>query len=101
MTVRQQVLYLWGSGSSLDSAVVAWAFHDGTAGLGPGLRDGDPPYETGTEALQDGWFLLQGAQLIAPPPASSTRIRTSSTNSFSSAGSRSDATFVLSEEESR
>lgn len=68
MTVRQQVLYLWGSGSSLDSAVVAWAFHDGSAGLGPGLRDGDPPYETGTEALQDGWFLLQGAQLIAPPP---------------------------------
>ena len=67
MTVRQQLLYLWGSGSSLDSAVVAWAFHDGTAGLGPGLRDGDPPYETGTEALQDGWFLLQGAQLIAPP----------------------------------
>ncbi|MGA0237646.1 MAG: hypothetical protein ACO3PD_04525 [Acidimicrobiales bacterium] len=68
MKVRQQVLYLWGSGSSLDSTVVAWAFHDGAAGLGPDLRDGDPPYETGTEALRDGWFLLHSAQLIAPPP---------------------------------
>ncbi|MDG1368191.1 MAG: hypothetical protein P8I99_03865 [Acidimicrobiales bacterium] len=68
MTGRQQVLYLWGSGSSLDSGVVAWAFHDGSDGAGPGLPGADPPYDTGTAALRDGWFLLQSAQLIAPPP---------------------------------
>jgi hypothetical protein len=63
---RQQVLYLWGSGSSLDSGVIAWAFHDGTGGVGPALPEGDPPYETSAEALCDGWFLLQSAQLIPP-----------------------------------
>jgi hypothetical protein len=67
MTERQQVLYLWAMGSSLDSGTVGWAFHDGTQGAGPSLPDGDPPYASGEAALNDGWMLLQSAQLIAPP----------------------------------
>lgn len=63
---RQQVLYLWGNGSALDSGVIAWSFHDGTDGAGPGLPEGDPPYATGEDALRDGWMLLQSAQLIPP-----------------------------------
>ena len=35
---------------------------------GPGLPDADPPYKSGEAALRDGWFLLQSAQLIPPPP---------------------------------
>ena len=72
-TVRQQVLYLWANGSALDSGVVGWAFHDGTAGAGPGLAEGDPPYETGEDALRDGWMLLQSSQLIAPAPGTEHR----------------------------
>ncbi len=59
MSERQQVLYLWLAEGALDMPVVAWAFHDGAAGSGPGLPEGDPPYATGLAALEDGWFLLQ------------------------------------------
>jgi hypothetical protein len=68
---RQQVLYLWASGSSLDSPSVGWAFHDGSDGAGRGLPEagrGDIPYATGVHALRDGWMLLQSAQLIPPAP---------------------------------
>lgn len=69
---RQQVLYLWMNGASLDDQVVGWAFHDGTAGSGPGLPEpagpGGPPYGTGVVALEAGWMLLQSAQLIPPAP---------------------------------
>lgn len=72
MTQRQQVLYLWMDGSSLDEKVIAWAFHDGTAGTGPPLPDpgtpGGPPYTNGVRALEDGWMLLQSAQLVPPAP---------------------------------
>lgn len=67
MSERQQVLYLWGNGSSLASGVVGWAFHDGTEGAGPGLPAAEPPYPTGDAALADGWMLLQSAQLIPTP----------------------------------
>ncbi len=63
---RQQVLYLWANGSSLDSSTIGWAFHDGTDGAGPGLPESQPPYATGTAALIDGWMLLQSAQLVPP-----------------------------------
>jgi hypothetical protein len=59
MTLRQQVLYLWLSEGALDTAVIAWAFHDGTKGRGPGLPKDAPPYATGRHALEAGWFLLQ------------------------------------------
>ena len=65
---RQQILHLWADGSSLDSGVVAWAFHDGTDGSGPALPDASPPYATGVDALRDGWMLLQSSQLIPPLP---------------------------------
>ena len=72
MTERQQVLYLWMHGSSLDEQVVGWAFHDGTDGTGPQLPTADdpdqPPYATGLHALRDGWMLLQSASLIPPAP---------------------------------
>ena len=59
MGERQQVLYLWLAEGALDTKVVGWAFHDGTLGRGPGLPDAQPPYETGLQALEDGWFLFQ------------------------------------------
>lgn len=68
MTERQQVLYLWADGAALDSRVVGWAFYDGCDGSGPSLPDGEPPYETGVDALRSGWMLLQSAQLIPPAP---------------------------------
>lgn len=58
---------LWLSSSALESGVVAWAFHDGTAGAGPQV-DADPPYRSGVAALVDGWRLLQMSQLSAPVP---------------------------------
>ena len=67
MIERQQILHLWGAGSSLDSAVVAWAFHDEADGAGPVLPNGEPPYATGVDALRDGWMLLQVSQLITRP----------------------------------
>lgn len=73
MSSRQQVLYVWANGSSLDSHVIGWAFHDGTNGAGTPLPDGKPPYATGVDALCDGWMLLQSAQLI-PPPAGSEHL---------------------------
>lgn len=72
MALRQQVLYLWLEGASIDEKVVGWAFHDGAEGAGPVLPDppqaGAPPYSTGLRALRDGWMLLQSAQLVPPAP---------------------------------
>ena len=56
---RQQVLYLWLAEGALDTGTIAWAFHDGTKGKGPGLPDCEPPFANGVAALEDGWFLLQ------------------------------------------
>lgn len=61
--LRQQVLYLWLAEGDLATSVVGWAFHDGTVGAGPGLPAGEPPYASGTAALEAGWCLLQ-----SPPP---------------------------------
>lgn len=63
---RQQVLQLWLASAALDTAVVAWAFYDGTDGSGPALPDTQPPYPTGVAALHDGWLLLA---VPAPLPA--------------------------------
>ena len=65
MTTRQQVLILYLSTSSLDSKVIAWAFHDGTGRETHMAGDCDePPYAYGVDALLDGWRLLQLAPLI-------------------------------------
>lgn len=65
---RQQILYLWLGGGAMDTGVVAWAFHDGTKGAGPGLPEEEPPYRSGVAALRDGWFLLQSPRAVAPKP---------------------------------
>ncbi|MET7345156.1 hypothetical protein [Streptomyces sp. NPDC005547] len=68
-TVRQQVLFLYLATSALDSRVVGWARYDGTGATRPTTGDSDePPYETGVAALEDGWRLIQAAQLIPPYP---------------------------------
>lgn len=67
MTQRQQVLYLWLAEGAIDTETIGWAFHDGTAGQGPALPAGDPPYATGLAALEAGWFLIQSP---APYPLS-------------------------------
>ena len=61
-TRRQQVLFLYLEHSGLDGRVVAWSFHDGS-GRASDL-DGSPPYRSGTEALRDGWRLIQ----VSPVP---------------------------------
>ncbi len=71
MRQRQQVLYLWASGSSLDSPTVGLGVprRDRRHRPGPaGTGRGDVPYATGVHALRDGWMLLQSAQLIPPAP---------------------------------
>jgi hypothetical protein len=66
---RQQVLVLYLSNSALDSAVVGWSCYDGTGATSPTTGDSEqPPYQTGLDALKDGWRLIQAAQLIPPYP---------------------------------
>lgn len=67
MSQRQQVLMLWLASPSLDSRVLGWSFHDGTAGSGP-QPAADPPYASGVAAMVDGWRLLQMSPLIPPTP---------------------------------
>ncbi len=67
--MKQQVLVLYLNTSGLDSHVLAWSNYDGTGKTNPTTGDGDePPYETGVEALRDGWRLFQASQLIPPYP---------------------------------
>jgi hypothetical protein len=67
--LRQQVLVLYLTNSALDSHVVGWSQYDGTGRTSPTTGDGaEPPYETGLDALKDGWRLIQAAQLIPPYP---------------------------------
>ena len=58
----------------MDSAVLGWAFYDGSAGSGP-QPTGEPPYDSGVAALVDRWRLLQMSPLT--PPASGHERQTS------------------------
>ena len=64
MQKKQKVLILYLATSMLDSEVIAWSLHDGTGKNFhmPGDSE-DPPYETGTDALLDGWRLFQASTL--------------------------------------
>ena len=62
---RQQVLFLWLAEPSLNSAVIAWAFHDGTNGRGP-QPTGEQPYADGIAAMGDGWRVFQVSQQQRP-----------------------------------
>ena len=57
------MLYL--SSSSLEAGVVAWSLYDGTGEYlhMPGDTE-EAPYQTGIEALKDGWRLIQASPLI-------------------------------------
>ena len=64
MQKKQKVLILYLATSMLDSEVIAWSLHDGTGKNFhmPGDTE-EPPYETGTDALLDGWRLFQASTL--------------------------------------
>ena len=67
--MKQQVLVLYLASSGLDADVVGWSEYDGTGRTDPTTGDGDkPPYQTGVDALRDGWRLFQASQLIPPYP---------------------------------
>ena len=67
--MKQQVLVLYLNTSGLDSHVLAWSNYDGTGKTNPTTGDSDePPYETGVDAIKDGWRLFQASQLIPPYP---------------------------------
>ncbi len=67
--VRQNLLILCLASSSLESQVKAWTLYDGTGREKAITGDSEsPPYETGLEALQDGWRVIQIPQLIPPAP---------------------------------
>ena len=64
MQKKQKVLILYLATSMLDSEVIAWSLHDGTGKNFhmPGDSE-EPPYETGTDALLDGWRFFQASTL--------------------------------------
>ena len=65
--LRQQVLVLYLATSALDDRVVGWSNYDGTGATSPTTGDSDePPYETGLDALKDGWRMIQASQLLPP-----------------------------------
>ncbi len=66
---RQKVLTLYLSTSALDSRVVGWAIYDGTGNDSHTTGDNnEAPYDTGLDALKDGWRLIQHPVLIPPYP---------------------------------
>ena len=66
---RQKILVLYLGSSALDSRVHAWTQYDGTGREHPTSGDSDsPPYDTGLDALKDGWRVIQFPQLIPPAP---------------------------------
>ncbi len=67
--LRQKVLTLYLSNSALDSGVVGWSMYDGTGKDSHTTGDSiEPPYESGLDALKDGWRLIQQPVLIPPYP---------------------------------
>jgi len=66
---RQQILILYLANSALDSNVRGWTMYDGTGRDNHTTGDSDsPPYQSGLEAMQDGWRVVQFPQLIPPYP---------------------------------
>jgi hypothetical protein len=66
---RQNILILYLHNSSLTSTVKAWACYNGADNKHHNTGDSDKaPYETGIEALRDGWRVIQFPQLIPPYP---------------------------------
>ncbi|MCY3979619.1 MAG: hypothetical protein OXG23_16090 [Chloroflexi bacterium] len=63
------MLTLYLSNSALDSIVVGCSMYDGPGKDSHTTGDSiEPPYETGLDALKDGWRLIQQPVLIPPYP---------------------------------
>jgi hypothetical protein len=66
---RQKVLVLYLANSALDSSVKGWSMYDGTGKAHHTTGNSlEPPYQTGLDALRDGWRVIQFPQLIPPYP---------------------------------
>jgi Phytanoyl-CoA dioxygenase (PhyH) len=62
--VRQEVLVLYLGTSSLRSEVISWSRYDGAGHDDPDTgEEFEPPYQTGLEALRDGWRLFAASPL--------------------------------------
>jgi hypothetical protein len=67
--LRQKILLLYLADSALDSPIRGWTIYDGTGREAHTTGDSDtPPYQTGLDALRDGWRAIQFPQLIPPYP---------------------------------
>ncbi len=72
--LRQQVLVLYLQTSALDSDVIGWSEYDGTGTDVHMAGDSDePPYDSGLDALRDGWRLFQASQLQPHAPGDEFR----------------------------
>jgi len=64
---KQQLLILYATSSSPDSAVGAWSLFDGTGRDKHMAGDGgEPPYPSVVAAMRDGWRVIQLPQLHTP-----------------------------------
>jgi hypothetical protein len=65
-SARQQVMVLYTANSALDTGVIAWSFYDGTGKTVHMAGDqNESPYQTGLDALLDGWRLIQASPLVS------------------------------------
>ena len=55
----QLILYLYAKSSDPGSPVVSWSLRDPTHPVEPTLPDAEPPYESVTAAMVDGWRVVQ------------------------------------------
>jgi len=67
---KQQILLLYLGGSDLGSVVIGWTLYDGTNRYNYDNNESNEPiYKTGTDALRDGWHIVQWPALQNPNPA--------------------------------
>ena len=72
--LKQKLLILYASNSSLDSPIGAWSLFDGTGREKHMAGDADkPPYSSVLAAMRDGWRVIQLPQLRAPRRGRRTR----------------------------
>ncbi len=67
--LRQEVLVLYLTTSSLRGEVISWSTFDGASADEPDTGDEfEPPYRTGLDALRDGWRLFAASPLLPAYP---------------------------------
>jgi hypothetical protein len=67
--IRQQLLILFLEAPDLTQPVSSWAFHDGLQQVDPHLDQIDEaPYETGLQALEDGWRVISYPTVVDADP---------------------------------